>query len=524
VLKDRRLTQAALAIMVAASTWFAPAPAAAQRDRSIPTGAVLELRMNTKLSSKTSRAGDRFTATVIRPLDVDGDRIVPEGATVEGRVTSVEAAKRLSRSGTIAVEFDRLVLPDGRSVPILGQLTSLDPEERRKIDEEGAVRGSSTTKRSVIFIGGGAGVGAIIGAVSGSAGTGTGIGAGLGTAAVLLSKGNEAEIDAGFEFGLEVLRPVVIPEEEISAEPEAPETFESETDILYVQNYMRDRGLYTGPIDGRLSPATRSSVVRLQRALRLEESGAVDQPTGQAIGLLDDLNAPMQPVKALAVDTQRNPNGVEVYLTAQTTTGGWGVYENHFVTRNTLHVYLRGVAPNGPATQALTRHELQFALSPAEARGVTQFVVHGADGDLSGAIGESVGGGLGVDLRGLEQRLLAMRASYERALGVRAQPRTGDLTFTGRGYNEGELELYYALGSLADSTRLLAQMSAGVRDPQALQGATGILVRTARMFDRAVERGKSQRTAQVAREWQQLRPEFVRLAELAGRQFERDAE
>ena len=64
-----------------AATWIAPTTTVAQRDRSIPTGSVLELRMNTKLSSKTSRAGDRFTATVLRPLVVDGDRIVPDGAT-----------------------------------------------------------------------------------------------------------------------------------------------------------------------------------------------------------------------------------------------------------------------------------------------------------------------------------------------------------------------------------------------------------------------------------------------------------
>ena len=205
----RALVGSSLILLLSAAAGFG----APQREQNIQAGEILALRMNTGLTSKTSRAGDRFTATVFQPLRSGGDVVVPEGSTVEGRVTAVEPAKRLSRSGTISVEFDRLVFPDGRSVPIVGQLTSLDPEERRKIDEEGEVRGESTTKRNVIFIGGGAGVGAIIGAVSGSAGAGTGVGAGLGTAAVLLSKGNEAEIAPGFEFALEILRPVTIPGE-----------------------------------------------------------------------------------------------------------------------------------------------------------------------------------------------------------------------------------------------------------------------------------------------------------------------
>lgn len=509
----------ALALVVA--TWVAPGVVAAQRDATIQVGDVLALRMNTALSSKTSRAGDRFTATVFEPLrDRDGRVIVPQGSTVEGRVTNVEPAKRLSRSGTISVEFDRLVLPDKRSVPIFGQLTSLNPDERKKIDEEGEIEGESTTKRSVIFIGGGAGVGAIIGAVAGSAGVGTGIGAGLGTAAVLLTKGNEAEINQGFEFGLEVLRPVTIATER----PRVSETFESENDILYVQRYLADRGLYTGQIDGRLSPATRAALVRFQRDERIAQSGAIDLETALAIGLVDDRQEAMQPVRVLAVDSRRVAGGIDLDITAQTNSGGWGVYENHFVNRNTVHVYVRGVPPQGPATQAITPHNLQVQLSAGEARGVTTFVVHGADGELSGQIGTSAGGGLGVDLRAVESRLESMKVLYERTLGIRVAPRTGDIAFTGRNYTEGEIELLVALSSLHNSTRLLSQLSTSLREPEALRGATVLVVRDGRQFDRLLERNRSQRTSALARDWTQVRPEFVRLAETIGRQFERDTE
>ena len=45
--------------------------------------------------------------------------------------------------------------------------------------QEGEVEGKSTTKRNVVFIGGGAGAGALVGAVAGG-GKGAGIGAAVG--------------------------------------------------------------------------------------------------------------------------------------------------------------------------------------------------------------------------------------------------------------------------------------------------------------------------------------------------------
>src|SRR5829696_2843474 len=109
----RMLKRAAVvALAVGAATPFA----GAQAERALQPGEVVALRMDTGLNSKSSRAGDRFTATVFEPVVVDGDTVVPTGTKVEGRVTSVEPAKRLSRSGTIAVEFDKIVYKDGRSV------------------------------------------------------------------------------------------------------------------------------------------------------------------------------------------------------------------------------------------------------------------------------------------------------------------------------------------------------------------------------------------------------------------------
>ena len=69
--------------------------------------------MDNALSSEASITGDQFSATVTTPVSVGGAVIVPVGTIIEGHVTDSQRARRPSRSGTIAVVFDRLVFADG---------------------------------------------------------------------------------------------------------------------------------------------------------------------------------------------------------------------------------------------------------------------------------------------------------------------------------------------------------------------------------------------------------------------------
>lgn len=220
-MKGRTLLASALGFILAgnlvsfgAQTMTRARRAISEQGTTIPADTLFHLKLNTALSSKTARVGDPISATVTAPVVVDGSVAVPDGSKVTGKVTSVQPAQR-RKNGTIGVAFTRLELPDGTSRTIVGSLASLSEDgKQRETDAEGRVKGKSTTKRNVIFIGGGAGVGAAIGAAAGGgkgAGIGAAIGAGVGAAGALLSKGHEAEVASGTAIGMRLDKSVTVP-------------------------------------------------------------------------------------------------------------------------------------------------------------------------------------------------------------------------------------------------------------------------------------------------------------------------
>ena len=179
---------------------------------TVSESTIISVRMNTRLTSKTARVGDKFTATIAVPIYVNGETAVPAGSIVEGHVTQVTPAKRMNRSGNIAVDFDQLVLPNGSSVHLTGTLTSDDPYIRGRIDDENRVSGEKG-KNPIVFVGGGGALGAILGGIKGGgsgAATGGAIGAGVGIATILMSKGQEAEVPAGTPFGIQLRQPLYV--------------------------------------------------------------------------------------------------------------------------------------------------------------------------------------------------------------------------------------------------------------------------------------------------------------------------
>lgn len=181
---------------------------------TVSSGTILRVRMNRTLTSKTARVGDTFTSTVTEPVySTNGVVVIPVGSSVTGRIDSVTPAANKGRPGQIDAHFTSVRLPNGRTRAINGSLTDL-VSGKTTSDNEGGASARKMGHRKVIFIGGGAAGGTILGAAVGG-GKGAAIGAILGGAGGFLgerfTKGPEAEIRSGTEFGIYLNQAISMP-------------------------------------------------------------------------------------------------------------------------------------------------------------------------------------------------------------------------------------------------------------------------------------------------------------------------
>jgi hypothetical protein len=120
--------------------------------REIPAGLQLDVRLRRELNSDTAQVEDRFEATTVVDLIVDGDVAIPSGSTLRGIVTAVDDADRLDRKGRLSLSFDQIIV-NGRTYPISASLVE--------------ALESGGYKEDAAKIGAGAGVGAVIGGILG---------------------------------------------------------------------------------------------------------------------------------------------------------------------------------------------------------------------------------------------------------------------------------------------------------------------------------------------------------------------
>jgi hypothetical protein len=163
----------------------------------VPNGTQLVAVLNGDLSTQNVQVNDRFTMTVRSPSQF-------EGATIEGYVSNVNRGGRVTGRSDMTLSFDTIRLRDGRSSPFAGILENVRTPNGDvvRIDNEGAVRESDQTNKTVTRTAVGTAVGAIIGAIAGGgkgAAIGAVIGAGAGAGSVYVQGRNDLDLTAGTE-------------------------------------------------------------------------------------------------------------------------------------------------------------------------------------------------------------------------------------------------------------------------------------------------------------------------------------
>lgn len=517
------ITRAALlaAVLVSVGT---PVGIASQ-DHIVPPGTVIALKMDTALNSRTAKAGDRFTATVIRAVAVNNQVVIPTGSRVEGHVTAAVPARRMSRAGTIAVDFDRLILPNGRSYAVDGNLTSTDPNEKQKIDEESRISGASSKKRSIVFIGGGAGVGAVIGVIAGGgkgAAVGAGVGAAAGTAAVLLARGHEAVVQPGTEFGLELTRRLDMAAFTLSSSGSGirREDFSSSEMIRQAQLSLKQQNYYDGAIDGIMGPRLQRAIRDFQRDRGLPETGELDERTAIRLGLTAEATAAESRKNARAIKVtdayaeRIDDQAIRVVVNVETPTGGWQTFVEHSIVNDQVHVWARGIPPTGTVTQAIVHGRLETTITNAGSY-IERVIVHGAGSDQTIKV-LPAGGYVGA----IGRRTAELLAQYEQALGV---TRSGDevIFAAGRNYTEDEVELLLALQSLQKLADSYGATKPSDTTSATRRGVARAVLRQAHEVERLVQQANTDAMKEVARDWSALEAELKQLAAANGMTWKR---
>lgn len=131
-----------------------PGPNTAVIDE-VGAGTEMHAALDTPLSSKTSKAGDRFTATVSDPVRANnGAVVIPAGARVEGEVAESEDEKTLAAlkdKPKLSLCFRDVVLPSGQTLPLTATLVSVHDtggKNSRKIITEGQIESGRNGKDS----------------------------------------------------------------------------------------------------------------------------------------------------------------------------------------------------------------------------------------------------------------------------------------------------------------------------------------------------------------------------------------
>ncbi len=167
----------------------------------VPDGTEIVATLNERLTTSESREGDSFSLTVVSPSSY-------QGAVIEGYVSRVDRAGRVSGRSEIAMNFERIRLIRGATYDFDGYVESVwSPDGKDvRVDNEGVIsEKNGQTSRTLTRTGIGAAIGAVIGAIAGGgkgAAIGAAIGAGAGAGSVFIQGRDDLVLMSGARLTL----------------------------------------------------------------------------------------------------------------------------------------------------------------------------------------------------------------------------------------------------------------------------------------------------------------------------------
>lgn len=181
---------------------------------TVPSGTIFNCKLSQTLSTASNTQGQLFAATLIEPLIVNGNQIVPAGATIRGRIASLSRPGRIKGVGEMLLVPETLAFPNGQTFTIDAVLLHMIGAPGARIaNPEGVVRGRAGKLRDLkevgIGIGGGGLLGTMIGGLHGAF-VGGMIGGTAGLVDSFRRRGPDLTLPRGTELKFELNRQLVV--------------------------------------------------------------------------------------------------------------------------------------------------------------------------------------------------------------------------------------------------------------------------------------------------------------------------
>jgi len=180
---------------------------------TVPAGTRVAVVLENGISTRSAKPGDSVYFHTNFPITQSNRIIIPVGSYLRGELTESKRPGRVKGRGEFRMRLNTLIFPNGYTVDLKAAPRSADSGGKETMDSEGKVTGPGGKGKDVGTVAEttatGAGIGAIASGAKG-AGIGAGIGGLAGLAAVLLTRGPEAELPRGSTLDIVLEREIIL--------------------------------------------------------------------------------------------------------------------------------------------------------------------------------------------------------------------------------------------------------------------------------------------------------------------------
>lgn len=126
-----------LAVIVFSNVALALPFRADAKTKRIPAGTKLKIQLIDPVNTVAGNQGDYFSAMLLEDQTSGTNVILPAGSVIRGSISKIKPVRRLSRGAVIYLDFDHVVTPNGRQLPL-----SMSLYNRANLTDDGGIYGS----------------------------------------------------------------------------------------------------------------------------------------------------------------------------------------------------------------------------------------------------------------------------------------------------------------------------------------------------------------------------------------------